>query len=535
MHMPMILVVEDERLVALDIQRALRLAGYSTTVASSGEEAIRRVDEERPFLVLMDIKLSGEIDGIEAAAEIRTRSDVPVIFLTAYADAGTLDRARSVEPYGYILKPFDDRELTATIQMALQRHQAEVTRESQARLSRFLAEASARLATTLDFATVARHAAEIVVPERADACLIRLQPVDDFVPAFAITHPPAGDAETLRFEPGSAVDAVSKGAEPLCWHDLSDPAALRRAVGETAARALAARGARSLLSVPLRARDRTFGSITWISTGFNRRYGPVDLTAAIELASRLALAFDNALLYRESQRAIRSREEVLAIVSHDLRNALGTILLQAQRLAAGRTATPDAARSIDRSAQRMNRLIADLLDAASVDAGGLPIRKEIHAVAELGREAVAQFRGAAEEHGLTVIESFPVEALRVICDRDRVLQVLSNLLENAIKFTPRLGTIVVRAERARNEVRFEVQDTGSGIPSTDLPHIFDRFWKERTRRGGTGLGLFIAKGIVEAHGGRIWVESEVGVGSLFFFTLPLAPEAGEQPVAPVGP
>jgi signal transduction histidine kinase len=246
---------------------------------------------------------------------------------------------------------------------------------------------------------------------------------------------------------------------------------------------------------------------------------------------------DNARLHEQAQRAIRSRDSLLGVVSHDLRNPLGVILLGSALMRAiprekdRRTGTRKTIESIHRSAQRMNRLIGDLLVVASVETGNLSVEKRRQSVGSLIGEAVEMVEVLASEKSLHLEADLPQgDAFDVFCDRDRILQVFTNLVGNAIKFTPVGGAVTVRAEKLGDEVWLSVTDTGPGVPAEDLPHVFDRFWQaKKTARLGTGLGLSIAKGIVEAHGGRIWVESKVGVGSTFFFTLPLAPRpiAGE--------
>jgi signal transduction histidine kinase len=174
-----------------------------------------------------------------------------------------------------------------------------------------------------------------------------------------------------------------------------------------------------------------------------------------------------------------------------------------------------------RAADGMNRLIQDLLEVARIESGqGLTIEPGRRNVALLLADACELFQQPAEEKGLRLECSSPPEDLAIHADRDRLLQVMSNLIGNALKFTDE-GGITVRAERMGEDVRVSVSDTGPGIPEGDRVHLFERFWQARqSRRGGAGLGLAITKGIIEAHGGRIWVESEVGRGTTFFFTLP---------------
>jgi signal transduction histidine kinase len=279
--------------------------------------------------------------------------------------------------------------------------------------------------------------------------------------------------------------------------------------------------------VPLFARGRTFGALTLAAVESDQRYSSSDLQLAQDLASRAALAMDNARLYIEAQRAITARDATLALVSHDLRNPLAVILMKASLMLKDpdkdrRAESRNFIESVRRSAERMNRLIQDLLDVASIEAGRFSIEKKPQLVGPLVSGAVEAMRVQAAPKSLRIDTALPEENRLADCDADRVGQVLTNLIGNAIKFTES-GTITVRVEPRTSEVCISVSDTGPGIPESDLPHIFDRFWHaQRSARGGFGLGLSIAKGIVEAHGGRIWVESEVGVGSTFFFTLPLA-------------
>ncbi len=227
---------------------------------------------------------------------------------------------------------------------------------------------------------------------------------------------------------------------------------------------------------------------------------------------------------------LATRDEFMGMVSHDLRTLLGGIALQAAMLkrdaaedAAGRR-TAQAAEKIQRFTARMNRLIGDLVDVASIEEGRIRVAPELHDATELVRESVEAFLPLASSQGITLDAEIRGNTLMAKFDHERIFQVLANLLSNAIKFTPSGGTISLRVEPVGQEVRFSVMDTGSGIPGHQLETVFERFWQARSEdRRGLGLGLFISKGIVEAHGGRIWAESQPGKGSTFSFTLPGAP------------
>jgi PAS domain S-box-containing protein len=225
-----------------------------------------------------------------------------------------------------------------------------------------------------------------------------------------------------------------------------------------------------------------------------------------------------------AQNAIRAREEILGIVSHDLKNPLGTVQL-ASALLAQTVQDPHERKQVDtivRAANRMEYLIHDLLDMASIQAGRLAIECEAVEPESLVREAIEMHETVATEKRLQITTAFALHGRRVWCDRDRILQVLGNLLGNAIKFCRPGDTISVRVAAIGREARFAISDTGPGIPPGDLPHLFEPYWSaKRHAKQGTGLGLFISKGILDAHGGRCWAESPPGGGATFFFTLPL--------------
>ena len=177
----------------------------------------------------------------------------------------------------------------------------------------------------------------------------------------------------------------------------------------------------------------------------------------------------------------------------------------------------------------MNRLLEDLLDTASIEGGRLSVEKEAIDMGPLVAEALEALSPVAASKSLNLTNELPAELPAVLADTPRIQQVLANLLGNAIKFTPQAGTIIVRAEPSDGVVTFSVTDTGPGIPEENVPHLFERLWQAKhTASLGTGLGLFIVKGIVESHEGTVWVESRVGHGSTFFFTLPVARRRGDQ-------
>jgi signal transduction histidine kinase len=219
------------------------------------------------------------------------------------------------------------------------------------------------------------------------------------------------------------------------------------------------------------------------------------------------------------------KEEFLAIVSHDLRNPINHISMAAQNLLEEPKDVKELASSINRSAGEMLRLIQDLLDIERIAVGKLTLHYEEYDVSEIIKQAVEEFKGDAASKGITLSAKPEDVCGYVVCDRSRVIQVLSNLIGNAIKFTPAKGHISVNCARSGTEgkeVQVSVSDTGEGIAPEKIKTIFERFSQIKSQdRRGIGLGLYIAKMMVEEHPGRIWVESKLGEGSTFHFTLPL--------------
>jgi signal transduction histidine kinase len=259
------------------------------------------------------------------------------------------------------------------------------------------------------------------------------------------------------------------------------------------------------------------------------RFSEDDVALAQDLAVRAALALDNARLYREAQDAICARDDVLAVVSHDLGNPLSAIRIGTSLLLRGLSPEEKGSGgwqhldSIRQSAAQMERLIKDLIDVKRLEAGQVDLEREPQRVASLIAEACEMFTGIAAERRIDFQTALQSDNGAVDADRQRALQVLSNLLGNAFKFTPAGGTVRLTVTSANHEIEFAVTDTGPGILPEHVKQVFERFWQaSRRRQEGIGLGLAIARSIVHAHGGRIWVESEAGRGSTFRFTLPAA-------------
>jgi PAS domain S-box-containing protein len=441
---------------------------------------------------------------------------------------------------GYLFDVTEQRRLAdERTQLLVRERAARAVAEAAERRAAFLAEVGNVLDSSLDYRTTLGSLARLVVPTLADYCLIDEATEEGGSRRVSVAHvdpeweqvllpdeqnPPTADPKkhpvigVLRTGEPVLVPEVSEESLAAIAHDPEHLAGLRRV------------GLCSFVIVPLTARGRTLGAITLASSVSRRRYSTHDLELAMAVAARAALAVDNARLYSRAQQAARAREEVLAFVSHDLRNPLATVLLNASALMEAIPADrlwPEEREQLEwiaRSSEQMNRVIQDLLDVARIETGRLPLKVARVSVGSLLHDACTLLQPLAAEKRVTLQNAALADRLTVRVDRERLLRVLSNLIGNSIKFTAPGGFVRIGVEALEHQIRFSVEDSGIGIAPEDRPYIFDRYWQGRRRAfgrdGGSGLGLAIAKGIVETHGGTIWFESAVGSGSTFYFTLP---------------
>jgi signal transduction histidine kinase len=239
----------------------------------------------------------------------------------------------------------------------------------------------------------------------------------------------------------------------------------------------------------------------------------------------------SARLYQEANEAVKLREEILGVVSHDLKNPLMAIRLQSQLLLRSFQRNPDPkkvekfAATCERATRQMDRLISDLLDFAKIQSGTLALEESDQEISKMLEDGVNLIHSHAESKGVKIGIDVERNLPKVRCDSDRILQVLSNLLGNAIKFSSKDGSINLKVVARNSEILFSVADQGPGIREECLPRVFERYWQAKdTAKLGVGLGLSIARGIVTSHGGKIWVTSTVGKGATFYFTLPFEPD-----------
>lgn len=399
---------------------------------------------------------------------------------------------------------------------------------------RFLADVGSALATTLDYEERLAIVSEHAVRYFADFCFIDLLEdgelrrlevdcrdpakkwVCDYLEAFGIVR----DGPHL-------VWSVLETKQSVIIEKVTPDHVEAWALSTEHREAMLALDATSVLAVPLHARGHMLGVLTLVASTGSPAYGESALGLAERLAHWVALEIDNAKLYQVAQAAIRARDDLLGVVAHDLRNPLHIVVGQAALLQADvdepKERSKARARAIEAAAKQMTRLIEDLMDVTRLEKGGLSIEPTPLDLRELLSDFVRVQKPIASARSLGLRYDLAPDAGELLADRHRLLQVLQNLVDNAMKFSEPGGRIIIGVVRQDEAILFRVEDEGPGIRPEHLPHVFDRFWQEGSRRReGAGLGLTVAKGIVEAHGGRIWVESRLGEGSTFAFTLPAA-------------
>ena len=397
---------------------------------------------------------------------------------------------------------------------------------------RLLAELGSALATTLDDEETALRLAE-VAKDLSDFCIVDLVDDNGEMRRLRVVSRDPSQAVICnaldRVQPGatrpSAIHSALESRQPVVIQQPSFQDVAAPAQNASQIEALRAVDLHGLMILPLVAHGRLLGAISFLFAAPCPPDGGATFRMAHEVAQRASLALDSARLYRAAQRAVKARDEMLAIVAHDLRNPLTSILIEARLL---RRQGPEPERrsqapgdAIKRAATRMDRLIKDLLDATRIEAGAFTIEPRRVDVADVTSDAVRVQESLASSMSLELQLDLERDLPDVWANRDRLLQVFENLVGNAIKFTPSGGSITVGAARQGTDVLFWVRDTGPGIDIEDQPHVFDRFWQSRSqKRAGAGLGLPIVKGIVEAHGGRVWLDSAQEKGSTFRFTIP---------------
>ena len=507
-----------------------------------------RIAAERRPVVIDDLDHADVINPILREKGICSMLGVPLLIegrVTGVLHVGSLRPRRFTDEDTRLLQLVADRVALAIEHARLYEaeHAARAEAEAAQRRLAFLAEASAVLAASLDFEQTLARVARLAVPAIADWCAIDMVEDGERLRRIAAAHAdPAKEAiaRELRHRyppdpnrPHPAMDVVRAG-RPSLLPETPDELLVAVARDAEHLRILRELNPRSHIVVPIAARGRTLGAITLITSEPDRRYGPEDLALAEDLARRAAAAMETALLYREAQEALREaetalavREEFLSIASHELRTPLtalkGQLHLMRRRLARGVAPHEVAELSVRADAQvdRLNELVHDLLDVSQITSGRFAVERERVALGPIIQRVVEMERAAPPPVRIEL--ALPEQDPVVEADRRRLEQVLVNLIENARKYAPAGRPVRVRVAAREDTATIAVQDEGIGIPPEDQAHIFDRFHRAgNVDKGisGFGLGLYISREIVRAHGGDLIVESAPGAGSTFTVILP---------------
>jgi PAS domain S-box-containing protein len=427
------------------------------------------------------------------------------------------------------------------VQILAREQTARAEAEAAERRLAFLAEASAQLSASLDYEVTLSNVARLAVPRLSDYCAIDVVNEDNQVRSLELADVNPEKEEIGRQmhedhpvdpESNHPVAQVLRSGRPILFTDVDeDVLRLFAEDDDDYLNDLREIGIDSAMYVPLIARGRTIGVISFVASESGQRYGPSDLALAQELTRRAAMAIDNARLYREAQDAVRIREEFLSIASHELKTPLTTVKGYGQIL--GRLLrrpsvdTDRLVRLADQLQDQLSRfetLIADLLDVSRIQQRGLELRPEPTDLVSLVRMVVSRFEYPAEPEPRHSFALHAPEELPGVWDPDRLDQVLTNLLSNAVKYSPDGGIITVNIELTEDEqVMLSVTDQGIGIPESEQGQLFRPFARSETVQraiSGVGLGLYISQQIVTRHGGVIWLQSSPGVGTRFTILLP---------------
>jgi signal transduction histidine kinase len=547
-----ILIVDDESRVSDVCQEYLAGEGYQTTVAASGEDAIGLLADLRPDVILTDINLPG-VSGLDVMRFAKgVDPEACVVVVTGYASASTAIDALRQGAYDYVTKPFDleavhkiikagvahrrlrllNKKLVTELQRKneiLQHHEQEL--RERVRIAtlqmRQLYEVGKEIGANLELgprlAVITARAAQMI-EAAVGVVYLRREETDEFRAAavHGATLAPNGDDE-----------AHVRAGQGLFGSSARDARPVRRArAGPDAA--FGVPGVHpgevdALLIVPLVTENQVIGLLAVFDKPSS--FSEDDEGFLALFAAQAAVAIRNSQLFERTKSLDRLKSEFVAVVSHEIRTPLTSVkgaveLLGDDRYFHNNEQQAKLLTIARANAERLLLLISDILDFSKLESASLPMSIERQRLEPVVMAAAHNLRTLIEERRIQLDVRMASDLPDVMLDPHRITQVVTNLLSNAIKFSPVDGRIEVVAEAGENRVRIDVRDFGEGIAARDLPKLFQKFSQvdsAATRRhGGTGLGLVISKGIVEQHGGEISVDSRLGEGSTFTFTLPAA-------------
>jgi signal transduction histidine kinase len=463
-------------------------------------------------VVFLDLSLPDAHGLVTVTRMVTAARTLPIVVLTGNEDDRLAVDAVKAGAQDYLTKSDITPSLIArTARYAVERKAAEenalklAKSDEAARRARFISSLTSAITSSLDLDVALAAVANLLVPTLGDHAAIDIVREGGRIERMAVV---AGDlhATGMALQHSSVATAIET-RQPV--------------------------HADAMYVMPLLARGRVLGALTSVMGASHRSFGD-DLRQLIaEVAERIALGIDNASLYAAAQRAIRGRDELMAVVSHDLRNPLNLVGLALQMIEQDASALESSLPAAKRGVDRMQRLIEDLLDVARIEAGTLTVEPRPMSLSSLLDDVFEQPRVLAADKRITLVRDFDKRIGGVLADRHRMVQAIANLLGNALKFTPAGGSIRIGGDARGERAELWVTDTGPGIPPEHVNHIFDRFWQPKRGRDGVGLGLAIVKGIVDAHDGKIEVDSKPGNGTTFRILLRAAEARSTTEMPPI--
>jgi PAS domain S-box-containing protein len=529
----------DDAIVSKDLngivlswnQAAERMFGYTAEemIGSSIRRIIPADRQSEEDTVLASIREGRRVDHFETVRRARDGHLLPISLTVS----PILDANGMVIGASKIARDISDRK------------RAERQTARAIERDAFLAEATLTLTSSLDYEQTLRALSGLAVPYLADYCGFDVVGTDDAVVRVATAHvlpEKAQIAEDLRArydddDAATSARRVIRTRTVSFIRQITDGMIVASAGGDTERLAeIRSLGLISYLCVPMVAHDRTMGALTLGNAESGRLFSDDDLRVAQDVALRAALAVEIAQSHQQLQSANRLKDEFLATLSHELRTPLNAVLGYARMLQAGAITdekVPQAIEVINRNAGALTQIVEDVLDVSRIVLGKARLRMQPTDVAAVVEDACATVTPAAEAKGLRLKCSLGHGTATILGDHSRLQQVVWNLLTNAVKFTPRGGSIDIRVTQDDSHVTIVVADTGIGFPAAFHPHVFERFRQAEsgpTRlHGGLGLGLAIARHIVEMHGGLIQAASGgEGKGATFTVSLPLSEVAAAK-------
>jgi signal transduction histidine kinase/FixJ family two-component response regulator len=551
-----ILVVDDEAAVADVFRDFLTLmGGHEVETRPSGQAALDAFATFRPDVVLTDLNLDTAMSGLDLMRRLKAiEPELPVILVTGQVSIQSAIDALREGAYDYITKPCDLEELGQLLGRALAaRRLTETNRElvkeltqANAILSRHESELRERIhVATWRMRTLFELSKEIAQDlgftfRSQLACEKARQLTGGAASALFVR---AEDGEAFRLRAASGLDAALpelafEDGQGLCGAVAGQQTPVRRSGRDFHAQLgigyLTAANPEGVLVVPLVADNRALGVLLVLGKAGGFTQDDEDILALF--ASSAAVALSNSMLFEKTLELERLKSDFVAVVSHELRTPLAVVIGNLELLSDDRfwKLEPQQAKFLSAASTNSHRLlhlINDILDFSKLEAASLPMTRSPNELGEVVRQAAENLRRLFEEREINLDVAIPEDLPLAEIDEQRIAQVLTNLISNAIKFSPAGAPVTVSVTHDGSVATVRVTDQGEGIRREDMPKLFKKFSqldsKSTRKAGGTGLGLAISRGLIEAHGGAIWAESEPGQGSTFAFTLPLIPQTDD--------